>query len=338
MTSLYETLLLPTTATESEIKAHYYMLCKKYHPNRSASGSEKYTEIQKAYTILKDPHTRDFYDSFGERFLVVLNDERSTYLVTRVFNWKTRKFLGAAFALVCVNMAVLPYLLYLYSRTTVISKLHFVLAPMFLSLILFNTALFKSAVNLLCKKKFEFHNEIVILLFLSETSFLMSLQVLLFTNIYDGVAKIPKAIYLVPYIIFEIVLVLHIFMIMKRMGSNLNAMKKVIPKAFLRILLFHYVLLDIGTVYKLYLFILWLVICMVMEKVHWVATLPVALFFLGLVTGCLNYWLVEPRLYLYVFLFVPYSMFILGFGIFRYFRLANYPISIFKKDRLPIEL
>lgn len=62
--SLYETLGVPSTATEKEIKRAYRALALKYHPdvNKQPGAQEKFLEIKNAYQTLVDSESRSKYD------------------------------------------------------------------------------------------------------------------------------------------------------------------------------------------------------------------------------------------------------------------------------------
>ncbi len=66
--SLYETLEIPATASESEIKKAYRKLARKYHPdvNKDPQAEEKFKEINAAYEILSDKEKKTQYDQFGD--------------------------------------------------------------------------------------------------------------------------------------------------------------------------------------------------------------------------------------------------------------------------------
>ncbi|GBP05840.1 Chaperone protein DnaJ [Eumeta japonica] len=68
----YKVLGVPRTATLQQIKAAYYALAKRYHPDLSVSGnasqqlSKRFQEISNAYNILTDETTRLEYDENGD--------------------------------------------------------------------------------------------------------------------------------------------------------------------------------------------------------------------------------------------------------------------------------
>lgn len=66
--SLYETLEVSPSASESEIKKAYRKLARKYHPdvNKDSSAEEKFKEINAAYEVLSDKEKKVQYDQYGD--------------------------------------------------------------------------------------------------------------------------------------------------------------------------------------------------------------------------------------------------------------------------------
>jgi len=66
--SLYKTLEVSPSASESEIKKAYRKLARKYHPdvNKEASAEEKFKEINAAYEVLSDKEKKAQYDQYGD--------------------------------------------------------------------------------------------------------------------------------------------------------------------------------------------------------------------------------------------------------------------------------
>jgi preprotein translocase subunit Sec63 len=69
-TSLYQTLNIPKTATQSEIKKAYRKAALKHHPDKvpqeqRAKAEHKFKEISKAYEWLSDEGKRELYDRYG---------------------------------------------------------------------------------------------------------------------------------------------------------------------------------------------------------------------------------------------------------------------------------
>ena len=63
----YEVLGIGRDAGESQIKAAYRKLARKYHPdvNKAADSTTKFKEATEAYEVLSDPQKRKVYDQFG---------------------------------------------------------------------------------------------------------------------------------------------------------------------------------------------------------------------------------------------------------------------------------
>src|SRR5574344_278076 len=63
----YETLGVPKTASQDEIKSAFRKLAKKYHPdiNKEPGAEAKFKEIGEAYSVLGDADKRSKYDQFG---------------------------------------------------------------------------------------------------------------------------------------------------------------------------------------------------------------------------------------------------------------------------------
>ncbi|MGI0491091.1 J domain-containing protein [Alkalinema pantanalense CENA528] len=60
----YDTLELPPTATQEDIKQAYRRLAKKFHPDRNSSAAcqETFKRVSAAYEVLADPLSRRSYD------------------------------------------------------------------------------------------------------------------------------------------------------------------------------------------------------------------------------------------------------------------------------------
>src|SRR5205823_538186 len=67
----YETLGVPKTATEDEIRSAFRKLARKYHPDVAKdkkAAEEKFKKINEAYEVLSDPEKRKKYDQLGARW------------------------------------------------------------------------------------------------------------------------------------------------------------------------------------------------------------------------------------------------------------------------------
>lgn len=65
----YETLGVPKTASDEEIKSAFKKLAKKYHPDvsKEKNAEEKFKEVQEAYAVLSDKEKKAQYDRFGHQ-------------------------------------------------------------------------------------------------------------------------------------------------------------------------------------------------------------------------------------------------------------------------------
>ncbi|MBM4194128.1 MAG: molecular chaperone DnaJ, partial [Gemmatimonadetes bacterium] len=69
MADFYDTLGLPRTATDDDIKQAYRRLAMQYHPDKNGGAKdaeEKFKAVTEAYDTLRDPQKRAAYDRYGE--------------------------------------------------------------------------------------------------------------------------------------------------------------------------------------------------------------------------------------------------------------------------------
>jgi curved DNA-binding protein len=65
----YQTLGVPRTAGEKEIRSAYRKLARQHHPdlNPGDKGAEdRFKEVNEAHEVLTDPDKKKLYDRFGE--------------------------------------------------------------------------------------------------------------------------------------------------------------------------------------------------------------------------------------------------------------------------------
>src|SRR5690242_18800782 len=64
----YETLGVPRTASDADIKKAFRKMAREFHPDVAKDkkiAEEKFKEINEAYEVLSDPEKRKKYDQFG---------------------------------------------------------------------------------------------------------------------------------------------------------------------------------------------------------------------------------------------------------------------------------
>eukprot|EP00742_Colponemidia_sp_Colp-10_P016539 GILJ01018971.1.p1 GENE.GILJ01018971.1~~GILJ01018971.1.p1 ORF type:complete len:656 (-),score=73.32 GILJ01018971.1:44-2011(-) len=67
---LYIILGIPTDATPEEVRRAYHRQALRYHPDKAGpEGTEKFSQVLAAYTLLSDPDAREVYDRYGEQGL-----------------------------------------------------------------------------------------------------------------------------------------------------------------------------------------------------------------------------------------------------------------------------
>jgi molecular chaperone DnaJ len=68
MKNYYELLGVDKKASKDEIKKAFRTLAHKYHPDKKGGDTEKFKEINEAYTVLADDQKRAQYDTYGQAF------------------------------------------------------------------------------------------------------------------------------------------------------------------------------------------------------------------------------------------------------------------------------
>ena len=60
--SYFAILGVTSSASPDEIRSAYRRLAKEFHPDHFEGGSERFLEIQEAYSVLGDVYERDKYE------------------------------------------------------------------------------------------------------------------------------------------------------------------------------------------------------------------------------------------------------------------------------------
>lgn len=79
---IYQQMHLDPKCSSKDVERSYKMLAYTY---ASSKNFAKLEELNKAYSILKDPYSRAFYDNFGDRFITYLQNPTEAYWLTRFF-------------------------------------------------------------------------------------------------------------------------------------------------------------------------------------------------------------------------------------------------------------
>ncbi|WUR03712.1 DnaJ domain-containing protein [Vairimorpha necatrix] len=84
--SLYDVLNVPKNSKKSDIEKAYKKMAKKVHPLINKKGDKEFMELNRAYSILKDDYKRDFYDLAGDACINLLDNEKDSYVIVRMFD------------------------------------------------------------------------------------------------------------------------------------------------------------------------------------------------------------------------------------------------------------
>jgi curved DNA-binding protein CbpA len=80
MNDLYSTLGVKPDSTKEEIKESYRNLAKESHPDKKTGNTEKFQELQLAYSILGNDEKRKRYDETGSTGKVGFDSTLSAYI------------------------------------------------------------------------------------------------------------------------------------------------------------------------------------------------------------------------------------------------------------------
>src|SRR5690606_35634747 len=90
-----ESLEVPRSASQADIKKAYREATRKYHPDRNpgdAKAEDRFKEVSAAYEVLGDADKRKLYDEFGEMSLTQGFDARRA----RAYKQAQQGFRGGA--------------------------------------------------------------------------------------------------------------------------------------------------------------------------------------------------------------------------------------------------
>lgn len=74
----YDALQVPTDCTASTVKRQYYILARRYSPDRSGQSEEanrKFKAIGEAFVVLSNPEYRERYNKYGRDFMYLKEGE-----------------------------------------------------------------------------------------------------------------------------------------------------------------------------------------------------------------------------------------------------------------------
>ena len=91
MIDYYQVLGIPRTANGEDIKRAYRKLATQYHPDKGGD-TEKFQEIQQAYSVLSDPQTRMQYDRPQSQFNMNFGAGAQEFNFESVFNVFNARF------------------------------------------------------------------------------------------------------------------------------------------------------------------------------------------------------------------------------------------------------
>ncbi len=72
MASYYETLGIPRSASDKEVRQAFRKLAREHHPDVNSgdkASEEKFKRINEAHSVLSDPEKRRKYDRYGDNLI-----------------------------------------------------------------------------------------------------------------------------------------------------------------------------------------------------------------------------------------------------------------------------
>lgn len=210
--SLYNTLHVRTSATETEIRDSYKQLCLAYHPDLKHGDSKIFSDVNYAYTILKDPDTKRLYDNFGPIALSMLGEPSYTKMICKIFSKFNLIICKLAVVLLILQVAILPLLLLMYATLECCTILY-----AFTPLILTSIMIFHPFIRTGCmlRNKYEFRMHHVVIQATCRVLCLITIQMVYICLKYDNLIVINNYFLASPYIMLEIYLIKQFKIVLK---------------------------------------------------------------------------------------------------------------------------
>lgn len=113
---LYTILNIQSTASAEEVRSAYKKAAKLTHPDIHSVNSGEFEEVNKAYTILGNKTNRILYNIFGDGILPILQDQRYTGYIERIFSKRAIAMGGVFLVLLLLSTVFMPYFILLVSK------------------------------------------------------------------------------------------------------------------------------------------------------------------------------------------------------------------------------
>jgi hypothetical protein len=110
--SLYDILQVQKNASKEEIESAFKRIAKRVHPVINKKGDTDFVELNRAYSILKDDYKRDFYDVMGDNSINMLDSEKDSYLMVRMFDRQNIICYFSFLLVLSVTVLAFPLLMY----------------------------------------------------------------------------------------------------------------------------------------------------------------------------------------------------------------------------------
>jgi hypothetical protein len=204
MSILYDLLLVNMESSQDEIHRSFRTLAKKYHPDMRKERCDEFLEINEAYSILKDPYKRDYYDMFGDSAIKYLKDDRLSYLLTRLFDRKNLNIFSISVVLTIPNILFLPFIIRL-KNSGIIPFYVYTVSPIILAILLLLIPAYRS-MKAMYARQHEYRREVSTFLQIHILSLLIISSAMMGLLKFDEIIDVNTVTVILPYIIFEVFL------------------------------------------------------------------------------------------------------------------------------------